>query len=372
MKKSLFTFLAALCCAVGTNAQEIATWSGFRKGVATFTFDDGAPSHISDVAPLFDKYGYKASFFLVTNWNPNWAGFQELADNGHEIGSHSKSHPQNMTGEEASSKEIINEKILNHQCLTVAYPNCNVPNESAVRENYIAGRICNGSWSGVDDYINKDGPANWCKVSALMTGAEGNIKSTIDFTNAFQKVIQSNGWVMFLTHGLQGKNNGNATYSPTDINAIEGALKWASQNDKDIWITSFCNAAMYIKERKASAFTETARNAASISYSLVHSIADDVCAYQYPLSLRVMLPEGWTEIEVLQNGKSIESQIKDGFVYFEAVPNGGEIVMRDVNAAGIEAVPQHVTLRKQKIIQDGHLYLLHGNQTFNAQGARVE
>ena len=205
-----------------------------------------------------------------------------------------------------------------------------------------------------------------------MTGAEGNIKSTIDFTNAFQKVIQSNGWVMFLTHGLQGKNNGNATYSPTDINAIEGALKWASQNDKDIWITSFCNAAMYIKERKASAFTETARNAASISYSLVHSIADDVCAYQYPLSLRVMLPEGWTEIEVLQNGKSIESQIKDGFVYFEAVPNGGEIVMRDVNAAGIEAVPQHVTLRKQKIIQDGHLYLLHGNQTFNAQGARVE
>ena len=372
MKKSLFTFLAAVCCTVSINAQEIATWSGFRKGVATFTFDDGAPSHISDVAPLFDKYGYKASFYLVVNWNPNWTEFQKMADNGHEIGSHSNSHGQNMSGEEASSKTNIQDHILNHQCLTVAYPNCNVPNESAVLQNYIGGRICNGSWSGVDDYISKDGPANWCKVSALMTGAEGNIKSTNDFTNAFQKVMQSNGWVMFLTHGLQGKNNGNATYSPTDINAIEGALKWASQNDKDIWVTTFCNAAMYCKERKASAFTETARNAASISYSLVHSIADDVCAYQFPLSLRVPLPEGWTEIEVLQNGKSIESQIKDGFVYFEAVPNGGEIVVRDVNAAGIEATPQHVTLRKQKIIQDGHLYLLHGNQTFNAQGARVE
>ena len=28
------------------NTPEIATWSGFRKGAASFTFDDGAPSHI--------------------------------------------------------------------------------------------------------------------------------------------------------------------------------------------------------------------------------------------------------------------------------------------------------------------------------------
>ena len=34
---------------------EIATWAGFRKGAASFTFDDGAPSHVSDAAPVFDK-----------------------------------------------------------------------------------------------------------------------------------------------------------------------------------------------------------------------------------------------------------------------------------------------------------------------------
>lgn len=232
---------------------EIATWSGFRKGAASFTFDDGAPSHVSDAGPMFKKYGYKATFNVVVNWNPNWSGFQGLADEGHEIASHSNSHGNNMSGEEASSKKSIEGKInQKYGVITVAYPNCNVPNESAVLQNYIVGRICNGSWKGMNDEMGKDGPSNWAQVPATMTGSEGSLKSTNDFTGRMQKVIQSNGWAAFLTHGFQGKNNGNATYSPTDINAIDGALKWAKQNDKDIWVAPMGHVAMYIKERKAS------------------------------------------------------------------------------------------------------------------------
>ena len=78
----------------GYETPEIATWSGFRKGAASFTFEDGAPSHVSDAGPMFDKYGYKASFYLVVNWNPDWSGFGNMAKNGHEIGSHSTTHPQ--------------------------------------------------------------------------------------------------------------------------------------------------------------------------------------------------------------------------------------------------------------------------------------
>ena len=376
--KKLLLILAAICCVAWINAQDIATWSGFRKGVATFTFDDGAPSHIACVAPMFDRYGYKASFYLVINWNPNWEGFQALADNGHEIGSHSNSHPQNMSGEEASSKDAINDHILNHQCLTVAYPNCNVPNATAVLQNYIAGRICNGSFQSMSDYMGKDGPDNWAKVPAIITGAEGNIKTGSDFANAMRNVIQSNGWVMFMIHGLQGKPNGNAAYSPTDSAAIDGALKWAQQNDKDIWVTTMCNATMYCKERKASTFTETNRSDASISYSLLHSIADDVCAYQFPLSLRVLMPEGWTKVQVRQNGTTIPSQIDEGYIYFDAVPNGGEIIVRDASTDALD--PEVSPLigetgfrwKGGKVLKDGQLFIERDGHLFNAQGARVE
>ena len=287
---------------------EIATWSGFRKGAASFTFDDGAPSHVTDAGPTFKKYGYKATFNLVVNWNPNWSGFQGLADEGHEIAS----------------------------IITVAYPNCNVPNESAVKQNYIVGRICNGSWKGMNDEMGKDGPSNWAQVPATMTGAEGQIKSTNDFTGRMQKVIQSNGWAAFLTHGFQGKQNGNANYSPTDLGAIEGALKWAKENDKDIWVAPMGHVAMYLKERNASKIESKDGGAANtMSFELKHNIADNISKYDYPLSIKVKTD--WTKVEVTQGEAKLESKVDGGYVYFDAVPNAGTIIVKNANAAAPES-----------------------------------
>ena len=343
MKKSIIAATTFGLFAVGSiyaQSAEIATWAGFRKGAASFTFDDGAPSHVTDAGPMFKKYGYKGTFNLVVNWNPNWSGFQGLADEGHEIASHSNSHGNNMSGEEASSKKTIEGKIKQkYGIITVAYPNCNVPNESAVLQNYIVGRICNGSWQGMSDNMGKDGPSNWAKVPAIMTGVEGQLKSTNDFTGRMQKVIQSNGWAAFLTHGFQGKNNGNATYSPTDINAIDGALKWAQQNDKDIWVAPMGHVAMYLKERKASKIEpQDGGDANSMSFKLSHSIADNISKYDYPLSIRVK--SDWSKVEVSQDGASLESKVDGGYIYFDAVPNAGTIVVKNANAAPVSSSSQ--------------------------------
>ena len=335
MKKNFIAVAAAVAFGVGAaQAQEIATWAGFRTAAASFTFDDGAPSHVSDGAPVFDKYGYKGTFNLVYNWNPNWSGFQKMADNGHEIASHSNSHGNNMSGEEASSKTNIQGKINQAGGITtVAYPNCNVPNQNAVNQNYIAGRICNGSWQGVPDIMGKDGPSDWTKVPALMTGSEGSVKSTSDFTGQMQKAISQNGWVLFLTHGFQGKSNGSATYSPTDLSAIDGALSWAKQNDSKIWVTTMRNAAMCVKERKAAKITAGASSATSMTFTLTHNIADNVSKYDYPLSIRVKNASGWTKVSAMQGSKALEASIKDGYIYFDAVPNGGDIVLSSDGAA---------------------------------------
>ena len=309
---------AGLFAATATFAQtaEIGTWSGFRKGAVSFTFDDGAPSHVSDAGPLFDKYGYKATFNLVVNWNPDWSGFGNMAKNGHEIASHSNTHGNNMSGEEASSKKAIEGKIQQkYGIITLAYPNCNVPNESAVLQNYIVGRICNSG----NSIVGKDGPSNWAQVPAIMTGPNGSN----DFKGPMGSVVNSNSWVSFLTHGFSGKNNGNANYSPTDIGLIEDALKYAQQNDKDIWVAPMGHVAMYIKERKAAKIE--ASGSGTITVKLTHSIKDNVSDYDYPLSIRVKY-DG-SKAEVTQAGAKLESKIDGGYVYFDAVPNAGDIVI---------------------------------------------
>lgn len=331
MDKKIIIGAAAIALGVtAASSQEIGTWAGFRTAAVSFTFDDGAPSQVSDGAPMFDKYGYKGTFNLVTSWNPNWSGFQGMADTGHEIASHSDTHGQNMSGEEASSKNTISGKIKQkYGVITVAYPNCNVPNASAVSSNYIVGRICNGSWQSVPDVMDKNGPSDWTKVPALMTGSTG-INTTDAYKNQMNSAIQKGGWVAFLTHGFEGKNNGSATYSPTSLDAMEGALKWAKENDSKVWVAPMGFVGMYIKERNAAKIAEKSNSGSSITYTLTHSIANSISKFDYPLSIRVK--SSWTKVTATQDGKAIDASIKDGYIYFDAVPNGGDIVLSSGDA----------------------------------------
>lgn len=334
---ALTSVVAFGCTMVG--AQEIATWSGDRKAAVSFTFDDGAPSHVSDVGPTFDKYGYKGTFNLVTGWNPNWSGFQGLADKGHEIASHSINHKQNMSGEEASSKNAINNEITQkYGVITLAYPNCNVPNASAVTQNYIIGRICNGSWQGQADIMGKDGPSDWTKASALMTGTENGIQGN-GFTDKMGQALNQGGWVAFLTHGLQGKQNGNATYSPTNLNDIENALKKAKDNDGDYWVAPMGYVAMYIKERKNSKVNKKSGDANSITFEVTHSIKDNVSAYDYPLTIKIKNDNNWTKVKATQGGAEVEANIANGNILVEAVPNAGDVVVSNGDASSTPTTP---------------------------------
>ena len=314
---------------------EIGTWAGFRTAAVSFTFDDGPQSDVGVALPLFKKYGYKATFNIVTNWANgggsngmlNWSGVQELATAGHEIASHSDSHP-NGYGEAMSSDEIatskgtINQKIQQpYGCVTLAYPNCATPGDAQVLQNYVLGRICDASW-GNSNIMDKNGPSNWAAVPAMMTGNEG----TSDFKGNMQKALNQGGWVAFLTHGFTTGTNGYANYSPTAASAMEEGLQYAKDNDSKIWVAPMGYVAMYIKERKASTVTAyTSGN--TITVKLTHNIANNISKYNYPLSIRVKNDNNWTTVSGTQGGKAITTSIKDGYIYFDAVPNGGDIVI---------------------------------------------
>jgi len=339
-KLSVAALIALGSSMVFAQDAEIATWAGFRKAAVSFTFDDGPQSDVDVALPMFDKYGYKATFNIVTNWANggggngmlNWSGVQKLAEAGHEIASHSDSHPQNgamPVSEINSSKGTLNNKVSQkYGIVTLAYPNCNTPGDNQVLQSYVVGRICNGSWKGGPDIMGKNGPSNWAAASALMTGDQG----TSDFKGNMNKAAEQGGWVAFLTHGFTTGTNGYANYSPTDANAMEGALQHAQQNDGNFWVAPMGYVAMYIKERNASKIEPQDGGAAnSMTFKLSHTIADNISKYDYPLSIKVKT--SWSNVEVTQDGAKLESKVDGGYVYFDAVPNAGSIVVKDANAS---------------------------------------
>jgi len=304
---------------------QIATWAGFRSAAASFTFDDNAPSHVTKVAPEFKKRGYAATFNVVTSWMNQqnaWSNFAGLVADGHEIASHTDSHGSgDLSNELASSKSTINQKITGQDCNTIAYPYCTVPtNGSALKSNYMGGRICDGQVMGKS-------PSDYFRISAITTGSGdgNNFNDVTQLTGKMQQAKNQGGWVVFLTHGIQGESNGSATYSPTSLSTITGALDWAKTND--IWVTTFRDAIMYSKERDKSTIAKKSGDASSETYTLTHSIKDNVSNYDYPLSIRVKNSNNWTTVSGTQGGKAITTSIKDGYIYFDAVPNGGDIVI---------------------------------------------
>lgn len=84
------------------------------------TFDDGGKSFLSIIAPTIEKYGFRGYFFITTRLI-NSLGFLttediiELDQRGHFIGTHSHSHPKNisaLTYTELESEWVESVKIL--------------------------------------------------------------------------------------------------------------------------------------------------------------------------------------------------------------------------------------------------------------------
>ena len=78
-----------------------------------------------------DKYNLKGSFNLITQIDNDYKGFKTAAENGHEIASHTISHPSlnwldrsTQTTELKESKKVL-EKNIGQECVTLVYPYCN-------------------------------------------------------------------------------------------------------------------------------------------------------------------------------------------------------------------------------------------------------
>ena len=106
-----------------------------NPGSIILTFDDGGSSFYSPISKILDKYSLKGYFFIATKYIGT-TGFltkEQIADidkRGHHIGSHSYSHPENITSlsdeemnEEWAHSVMDLEEIVGHKVVVASIPN---------------------------------------------------------------------------------------------------------------------------------------------------------------------------------------------------------------------------------------------------------
>lgn len=81
-----------------TAGDDTLEWPGGRTGVVSLRFDDGMDSHLDRAAPLLERRGLRATFYICPDgtddqWDARAVRWKAAAQAGHEIGNHTMSHP---------------------------------------------------------------------------------------------------------------------------------------------------------------------------------------------------------------------------------------------------------------------------------------
>ena len=336
-KKEIFILTKSICIAVLLELgmvsysqtvdppYEVAGWYGFRDAAITYTFDDGCSNQFTKAIPMLNEFGFGGTFFTVTNWTSNWTALQNAASQGHEVASHTVSHPDLSTLDNSqqnteleNSADIVYLHIEGMQGMTIAYPFCVPGNDSITALFYFAARGCQG-------FIESSTPADFLNISSIICGNQGAVNSVTAFQQKADAASNSSGWCVYLIHGIDGDGG----YSPLSSDTLRRSLEYLDSNTETFWVGTFGNVVRYIRERNCLAVHETGQIEDTIRVEVADTL--DKAVYDQPVTIRRPLPQEWEYAVGLQNEMEINTTIvevnSENYIQFDAVPDDGEILL---------------------------------------------
>ncbi|MBN1782629.1 polysaccharide deacetylase family protein [bacterium] len=335
---SIVLLLFVRICTAGEipDAYEVGTWQGFRTVAVTYTFDDNTPKQFSVAIPLFNEFDFDLTLFIVTDpsWEfpADWTTLQEASAQGHEVASHTVTHtsfsgmPDSLQHIElADSKNTIESCIPDPKCISLAYPFCVQAKKSICQQYYIGARICSAS-------IVPKSPNDFMNISSIICGTEGSVKTADHFISKAKSAIRSNGWCVYLLHGVDEDGG----WSPVTSETLRETLEYYDAHRDSFWVETFGNVIRYIRERDALNVTELSADDNTITFQVTDTLDNEI--FNHPLTLRRLLPEDWPSATVTQNAQPVEAvfvRTDDGtMIQFDAVPDHGDVVL-EKNMTGI-------------------------------------
>lgn len=315
----------ALAPAAPAGAQAtVARFHGDYPGAFSFTFDDAMPTQLIYAGPYLDQVGLKGTFFLITDiiadgeagspaiGKPTvWADWKALADGGHEIGSHTLTHPELTTLPlEAAVRQMtecaarIQEK-LGITPVTFAYPfhSRNAALDKAALRTYIAVREAQVG------YGDRPGMANTAEAMNRYADAavyQGNLR-------------------VGMVHGL------TEPYASMDPAEFLEHLKYCRKlmDDRKLWVATFGAVSKYRIQRDSVRLT-TVYHPSGGSVEITAATSLDPKVFDQPLTFIIPYSGGMpADARATRAGSAdpLPLVVEPGRFLVQAVPGPGAITV---------------------------------------------
>lgn len=210
-------------------AIKVCKWKNNASTCLVFSFDDNNLSSKS-IAQVFDKYGYKCTFFVNSSYM-YVDSLKLICENGHEIGNHTYSHVDltNLDSTQAGfqirkGKEMI-ENALGVKCVSIAEPGHLKNSQTiAIEQDY---HLFDRDFSAYTVHDFKPLLSS-TKLSTIITYLKNGIKT---------------GNILFLDgHGIEGDG-----YSPITkdflVTLLDSVKRYSNTND--LWVTTLKDGVQY-------------------------------------------------------------------------------------------------------------------------------
>ena len=304
---------------------QITRFAENKAAAISYTFDDGYQSQLEVAAPLLDRYHYLGTFNVITGFTRqhdadpqlptmegivtgSWEGWACIAATGHEIGNHTKTHPD-MTrltdparlDDEINGSANIIAAHIGHLPFTFAFPYNHenaaldalaLQRHHAIRENEIA-------------YGN-----------GLYTAAEMNA--------AVDQAIRQGQWLVPQMHGFLPHE-----YGPVSPEIFNAHLAYVQSHAADLWVDTYGHVSRYVQERDHAALNLDARQDRQLQFTLTCTL--DPVAFDAPLTVRITtgLPTVVAaSATLLTGGAALPATIQPGgIILLNIVPGRGPVVV---------------------------------------------
>ncbi|WP_111672099.1 polysaccharide deacetylase family protein [Algoriphagus litoralis] len=267
-----------------------------------------------------------------------WDQYKSYAAQGHEIASHTVTHPRlavldevNLLYELKQSKADLlkfigpesifsaegpygteNERVMEYA--HKVYPSLrNRMPEEWLEEINRGSKMTPGE--SAKEYIQwQRGPVTRIDINQM--------KAWVDTV-----MTHDNNWLVLVFHGIE-----NLGWEPKTRPELVEYFSYMKAKEQDLWIATFRDVTKYLRERKA---TEVSSKVKKDSITIGLNLNLDPLVYSVPLTLKTYIPADWTSAQVIQGKESqsleIQSDNKGAYVIYDVKPAGGNAILNGGN-----------------------------------------
>lgn len=305
----------------------IAKFKGDRTAAVSMTLDDGLRNQDEFAVPLLNKYGIKATFYVIPGLTPetdeeaakkkpgdhggmSWLRLKELAAEGHEIANHTWTHIPLTKSKDGRRVDLDSAKM--DAQIGKAY--------AAIKERIgVAPFTFAAPGNGINDVVRAAGHkyhpvirdrcerfGAWPPTRKDFSAAQAN--AMVD------RYLEKGEALVWMMHAV---TEGYNAFSGPDV--LEDHLKYLRSKEDVVWIDTFARVSRYVMERDASTLTSSAaagRAEFTLECPLDAGVFNDALSVVIPASHAREV-----EARYRKTGEKLPVEIRDDTIIVHVVPS---------------------------------------------------